>query len=74
MTTPGSAPIRSTTCASGLDKLREQALYRPPVVMHGAQAPETTMNGRPVISLSSNNYLGLKDPPAFRPEGARGGP
>ena len=46
-----------------LDKLREQSLYRPLVVMSGAQAPETTMNGRHVISLSSNNYLGLATHP-----------
>jgi len=46
-----------------LDALREQALYRPLVVMSGAQAPETTMNGRHVISLSSNNYLGLATHP-----------
>jgi len=46
-----------------LESLREQALYRPLVVMSGPQAAETTMNGRPVISLSSNNYLGLATHP-----------
>jgi glycine C-acetyltransferase len=46
-----------------LDSLRAQALYRPLVVMGGAQAPETTMDGRRVISLSSNNYLGLATHP-----------
>lgn len=46
-----------------LERLREQSLYRPLVVMSGAQRPRTTMNGRPVISLSSNNYLGLATHP-----------
>ena len=31
--------------------------------MTGPQAPRTTMDGRPVISLSSNNYLGLTTHP-----------
>ena len=31
--------------------------------MDGPQAPRTTMDGRPVISLSSNNYLGLATHP-----------
>jgi glycine C-acetyltransferase len=31
--------------------------------MGGPQTPQTTMNGRPVISLSSNNYLGLATHP-----------
>ncbi|MFN8622893.1 MAG: glycine C-acetyltransferase [Chloroflexota bacterium] len=63
MTTPGQRPDPLDDLRQELDKLREQALYRPLVVMHGAQAPETTMNGRPVISLSSNNYLGLATHP-----------
>jgi glycine C-acetyltransferase len=43
--------------------LREQSLFRPLRVMSGPQAPRTTMDGRPVISLSSNNYLGLTTHP-----------
>jgi glycine C-acetyltransferase len=46
-----------------IDALKAQSLYRPLVVMTGPQAPRTTMNGRPVISLSSNNYLGLATHP-----------
>jgi glycine C-acetyltransferase len=46
-----------------LDDLRAKSLYRPLRVMTGAQAPHTTMDGRPVISLSSNNYLGLNTHP-----------
>jgi glycine C-acetyltransferase len=43
--------------------LQAKALYRPLRVMSGPQTPRTTMDGRPVISLSSNNYLGLATHP-----------
>jgi glycine C-acetyltransferase len=46
-----------------IDQLREKNLYRPLRIMTGAQEPRTTMDGRPVISLSSNNYLGLATHP-----------
>ncbi|MDQ3407834.1 MAG: aminotransferase class I/II-fold pyridoxal phosphate-dependent enzyme, partial [Chloroflexota bacterium] len=49
--------------AQEIRALQEQSLYRPLAVMDGPQAPETTMDGRPVISLSSNNYLGLATHP-----------
>jgi len=44
-------------------ELKAKALYRPLRVMSGPQAPRTVMDGRPVISLSSNNYLGLATHP-----------
>jgi len=43
--------------------LREQNLYRPLRVMTGPQAVHTTVEGKPIISLSSNNYLGLTTHP-----------
>ncbi|MDP8903904.1 MAG: glycine C-acetyltransferase [Chloroflexota bacterium] len=49
--------------ADELDELRRQNLYRPLRVMSGPQEAHTTMDGRPVISLSSNNYLGLATHP-----------
>jgi glycine C-acetyltransferase len=49
--------------AGELDELKAAALYRPLAVMDGPQAARTTMDGRPVISLSSNNYLGLTTHP-----------
>jgi len=49
--------------AGELDALRGQNLYRPLRVMSGAQAVHTTIDGRAVISLSSNNYLGLTTHP-----------
>jgi glycine C-acetyltransferase len=49
--------------ADEIEELRRQSLYRPLRVMGGAQAAHTTMDGQPVISLSSNNYLGLATHP-----------
>ena len=46
-----------------LEELRAKNLYRPLRVMSGPQAVHTTVEGRPVISLSSNNYLGLTTHP-----------
>ncbi len=45
--------------ADELEVLRRQNLYPPLRVLRGRLEPRTTMDGRPVISLSSNNYLGL---------------
>jgi glycine C-acetyltransferase len=49
--------------ADELDELRRQNLYRPLRIMTGPQAVHTTVDGRPIISLSSNNYLGLTTHP-----------
>ena len=46
-----------------IDELRAKNLYRPLRIMLGAQAVHTTVMGKPVISLSSNNYLGLTTHP-----------
>jgi glycine C-acetyltransferase len=49
-----------------LDDLRAQGLYRPLRVMSTPQGPEVVVDGRTVISLSSNNYLGLADHPRVK--------
>jgi len=46
-----------------LGELREKNLYRPLRIMSGPQAVHTIVEGKPVISLSSNNYLGLTTHP-----------
>jgi glycine C-acetyltransferase len=46
-----------------LDELRAKNLYRPLRIMSGPQAVHTVIEGKPVISLSSNNYLGLTTHP-----------
>jgi glycine C-acetyltransferase len=46
-----------------LDGLRRQGLYRRLRVLGGAQGPRAVIDGREVINLSSNNYLGLATHP-----------
>src|SRR5438552_6312643 len=46
-----------------LDTLRQQGLYRRLRVLEGEQKPTTTFDGRTVVNLSSNNYLGLTTHP-----------
>lgn len=49
-----------------LEDLRARHLYRPLRVMSSAQGPVVTLDGREVISLSSNDYLGLTHHPRMR--------
>jgi glycine C-acetyltransferase len=49
-----------------LAELRAQHLYRPLRVMASAQGPIVELDGREVISLSSNDYLGLTHHPRLR--------
>ena len=49
-----------------LDELRQRGLHRTLRVLHGAQAAHATFDGRPVVNLSSNNYLGLTTHPRLR--------
>jgi glycine C-acetyltransferase len=54
-----------------LAALRKQQLYRPLRIMSSAQGPEATVDGRRVISFSSNDYLGLTHDPRMRAAAAR---
>src|SRR3954470_9959928 len=49
-----------------IDDLKARHLYRPLRVMSAAQGPVTVVDGREVISLSSNDYLGLPHHPRLR--------
>ncbi len=49
-----------------LAALRERHLFRPLRVMSSAQGPVASVDGRRVISLSSNDYLGLTHHPRLR--------
>jgi glycine C-acetyltransferase len=49
-----------------LAALRERHLYRPLRIMSSAQGPVAWVDGRQVISLSSNDYLGLTHHPRLR--------
>jgi len=46
-----------------LDDLKERGLYRPLRVLQERQEAETVFDGKRVINLSSNNYLGLTTHP-----------
>lgn len=50
-----------TDVAERLDELRERGLYRRLRLIEGPQGPTVTLDGRPVLLLCSNNYLGLAD-------------
>ncbi|GAC1453876.1 MAG: glycine C-acetyltransferase [Gemmatimonadaceae bacterium] len=49
-----------------LNSLTAQGLYRQLRVLDGEQAARTTVDGRVVVNLSSNNYLGLTTHPRLR--------
>src|SRR5688500_3474910 len=49
-----------------LDTLKSQGLYRRLRVLDDKQAARTTIDGRNVINLSSNNYLGLTTHPRLK--------
>jgi 8-amino-7-oxononanoate synthase len=47
--------------AARLTELRELGLYRRTRLVSGPQGPNVVVDGRPVLLLCSNNYLGLAD-------------
>ena len=49
-----------------LDSMRAEGLYRKLRVLDGEQKPRAKFDGREVINLSSNNYLGLTTHPKLR--------
>src|SRR5437016_11998043 len=49
-----------------LDDLRERGLYRKLRLISGPQEPRVLLDGKPVLLLCSNNYLGLADHPRVR--------
>jgi 7-keto-8-aminopelargonate synthetase-like enzyme len=49
-----------------LEELRESGLYRRMRHVSGPQGSRVVLDGRPVLLLCSNNYLGLADHPRVR--------
>ncbi|HLN62047.1 MAG TPA: glycine C-acetyltransferase [Symbiobacteriaceae bacterium] len=49
-----------------LNALKEAGLYRPLKELQSPQKPRSVINGRKVVNLSSNNYLGLADDPRLK--------
>ena len=49
-----------------LQELQDEGLYRRMRLISGPQGPRVLLDGRPVLLLCSNNYLGLADHPRVR--------
>ncbi|HRI74576.1 MAG TPA: hypothetical protein PLB31_08920, partial [Fimbriimonadaceae bacterium] len=49
-----------------LQTLRDQNLYKVPRILNSPAGGRVQMDGREVINLSSNNYLGLANDPRVR--------
>src|SRR5829696_7436138 len=49
-----------------LDELKGLGLYRRMRMVSGPQGPRVVLDGKPVLLLCSNNYLGLADHPRVR--------
>src|SRR3954462_8445984 len=49
-----------------LEDLRDRGLYRKLRLVSGPQGPRVVLDGKPVLLLCSNNYLGLADHPRVR--------
>ena len=52
-----------------LDELKGLGLYRRMRMVSGPQGPRVVLDGKPVLLLCSNNYLGLADHPRVRERG-----
>jgi 8-amino-7-oxononanoate synthase len=55
-----------TDLADRLEELRERGLHRRLRQINGPQGPRVLLDGKPVLLLCSNNYLGLADHPQVR--------
>jgi len=63
---PAGRPDPLAFIGDELAAMRERHLYRPLRVMSSAQGPIVSLDGRRVISLSSNDYLGLSHHPRMK--------
>ncbi len=55
-----------TDIAAQLAQLRDRGLYRRTRLINGPQGPRVLLDGRPVVLLCSNNYLGFAEHPRVR--------
>src|SRR5215213_4282412 len=56
----------TTDIEKRLAEIRDRGLYRRMRCVSGPQGPRVLLNGKPVLLLCSNNYLGLADHPRVR--------
>ncbi len=59
-----------TDVAERLAELRDLGLFRRMRLVSGPQGPRVVLDGKPVLLLCSNNYLGLADHPRVRESAA----
>jgi glycine C-acetyltransferase len=64
--TAGARPNPLGFLADEIDELKRQNLYRPMRVLSSAQGAEVVVDGARLISLASNNYLGLATHPRLK--------
>ena len=65
-TDPRGARRMTTDIQDRLDEIRDKGLYRRMRCVSGPQGPRVLLDGKPVLLLCSNNYLGLADHPRVR--------
>src|SRR5664280_2048868 len=66
MSNEGARPNPLGFLADEIEELKRQNLYRPMRVLSSPQAAEVVVDGAELISLSSNNYLGLATHPKLK--------
>jgi 8-amino-7-oxononanoate synthase len=49
-----------------IEEMKQEGLFRSLKTVESAQGPEVSINGKKILLLSSNNYLGLADHPALK--------
>lgn len=49
-----------------VQQLKDDGLYKVPVVLEGPNEPECVIDGKKVLNLSSNNYLGFANHPRLK--------
>src|SRR4051812_24432473 len=59
-------PSLQNWLTSSIEALREQNLYKVPKILESPAGGRVKMNGKEVVNLSSNNYLGLANHPKVR--------
>src|SRR5207245_1556442 len=57
---------RTPFLADELEQLRRQGLFRPLRILESAHDTEVIVDGKRVLNLSSNNYLGLTTDPRLK--------
>ena len=59
-------PSLQTWLDKEIDQLKEQHLYKKPRLLESPAGGRVTMDGKSVVNMSSNNYLGLANHPKLR--------